>query len=220
MGTDTVIHEHVRALVSTISDGKLKRGSTYQVWISSGYDPVTGRQLFLAGSADAEDAAIVLRDRLRQRVRTTRRPRRTSRLATCSMSGQLFIKLRRPPARRTGCSSTLHPSSSRRHAISVLCRLGPRGGRPTHGPMPGAVRVLVSNRPPLAIVSNNSTVAIHAYLDLHNLRPYVAHVSARTSPFQPRQQMDLQRPRPTLITRPLKEDRGNALSNNRQHQVA
>jgi hypothetical protein len=29
---------------------------------------VTGRQLFLTGSADLEDAAIVLRDRLRQQV--------------------------------------------------------------------------------------------------------------------------------------------------------
>jgi hypothetical protein len=35
---------------------------------------------------------------------------------------------------------------------------------------------------PFAIVSNNNTVAIHAYLDLHNLRPHVTHVSARTNP--------------------------------------
>ena len=41
---------------------------THQVRISGGYDPVTGRQLFLTGSADIEDAAIVLRDRLRQQV--------------------------------------------------------------------------------------------------------------------------------------------------------
>ncbi|MGH3572900.1 MAG: tyrosine-type recombinase/integrase [Pseudonocardiaceae bacterium] len=44
------------------------RGSTYQIRVSGGYDPVTGRQLFHSGSADTEDAAIVLRDRLRQRV--------------------------------------------------------------------------------------------------------------------------------------------------------
>src|ERR1700712_1555798 len=38
-------------------------GSTYQVRISGGIDPVTGRQLFLSSSADTQDAAIVLRDR-------------------------------------------------------------------------------------------------------------------------------------------------------------
>jgi HAD superfamily hydrolase (TIGR01549 family) len=32
---------------------------------------------------------------------------------------------------------------------------------------------------PLAIVSNNSTLAIESFIDLHNLRPYVAHVSGR-----------------------------------------
>jgi integrase len=49
--------------------GIRQRGSTYQVRISGGYDPVTGRQLFLTGSADTEDAAIVLRDRLRQQMK-------------------------------------------------------------------------------------------------------------------------------------------------------
>jgi hypothetical protein len=49
--------------------GIRQRGSTYQVRISGGSDPVTGRQLFLTGSADTEDAAIVLRDRLRQQVK-------------------------------------------------------------------------------------------------------------------------------------------------------
>jgi integrase len=49
--------------------GIRRRGGTYQVRISGGYDPVTGRQLFLTGSADTEDAAIVLRDRLRAQVR-------------------------------------------------------------------------------------------------------------------------------------------------------
>lgn len=49
--------------------GIRQRRSTYQVRISGGYDPVTGRQLFLTGSADTEDAAIVLRDRLRQQVK-------------------------------------------------------------------------------------------------------------------------------------------------------
>ncbi|HEX5346361.1 MAG TPA: hypothetical protein VFW64_04560 [Pseudonocardiaceae bacterium] len=48
--------------------GIRRRGSTYQVRISGGIDPVTGRQLFLSGSADTEDAAIVLRDGLRRQV--------------------------------------------------------------------------------------------------------------------------------------------------------
>jgi hypothetical protein len=47
-------------------DGIRQRDNTYPVRISGGYDPVTGRQLFLAGSAGTEDAAIALRDRLRQ----------------------------------------------------------------------------------------------------------------------------------------------------------
>jgi integrase len=42
-----------------------QRGSTYQIRVSAGYDPVTGRQLFLSGSADTEGVAIVIRDRLR-----------------------------------------------------------------------------------------------------------------------------------------------------------
>lgn len=35
---------------------------------------------------------------------------------------------------------------------------------------------------PLAIVSNNSRVAVEAYLDLHSLHQYVSHISARMSP--------------------------------------
>lgn len=49
--------------------GIRQRGGTYQVRVSAGYDPVTGRQLMLSGSADSEDAAIVVRDQLRQQVR-------------------------------------------------------------------------------------------------------------------------------------------------------
>jgi phosphoglycolate phosphatase len=55
----------------------------------------------------------------------------------------------------------------------------------TAEPTPDAhdlIRTWTATGRPLAIVSNNSTVAIHAYLDLHNLRRYVTHVSARTSP--------------------------------------
>ena len=49
--------------------GIRQRGSTYQIRVSAGYDPVMGRQLFLSGSADTEDAAIGIRDRLRAPVR-------------------------------------------------------------------------------------------------------------------------------------------------------
>ncbi|MGH3913112.1 MAG: hypothetical protein ACRDTC_06840 [Pseudonocardiaceae bacterium] len=49
--------------------GIRQRGATYQVRISGGMDPLTGRQLVLSGSADTEDAAIMLRDRLRAQVR-------------------------------------------------------------------------------------------------------------------------------------------------------
>jgi beta-phosphoglucomutase-like phosphatase (HAD superfamily) len=50
---------------------------------------------------------------------------------------------------------------------------------------PGAhdfMRVWSQTGQPLAIVSNNSAVAIEAYLDLHNLSPYITHVSARPAP--------------------------------------
>ncbi len=55
----------------------------------------------------------------------------------------------------------------------------------TAEPTPGAHDLICAwsaTGRPLAIVSNNSTIAIHAYLDLHNLRPHVTHISARTSP--------------------------------------
>ncbi|MGH3826674.1 MAG: HAD family hydrolase [Pseudonocardiaceae bacterium] len=55
----------------------------------------------------------------------------------------------------------------------------------TAEPTPGAhdlIRAWSATGRPLAIISNNSTIAIHAYLDLHDLRTHVTHVSARTSP--------------------------------------
>jgi len=51
---------------------------------------------------------------------------------------------------------------------------------------------------PLAIVSNNSTVAIETYLDLHELRPYVTYVSARTRP-----EPALLKPDPYLLNRAM-----------------
>jgi hypothetical protein len=38
--------------------GIRQRGGTYQIRVSAGYDPVTGRQLMLSGSAETEDAAV------------------------------------------------------------------------------------------------------------------------------------------------------------------
>jgi phosphoglycolate phosphatase-like HAD superfamily hydrolase len=55
----------------------------------------------------------------------------------------------------------------------------------TAEPTPGAhdlIRAWTATGRPLAIVSNNSAIAIRAYLDLHGLSSHVAHVSARTSP--------------------------------------
>lgn len=55
----------------------------------------------------------------------------------------------------------------------------------TATPTPGAhdfLRRWSTTGRPLAIVSNNSSLAIEAYLDLHSLRPYVAHISARSEP--------------------------------------
>ncbi|MBV9727889.1 MAG: hypothetical protein JO309_00440 [Pseudonocardiales bacterium] len=83
--------------------GIRQRGATYQVRISAGYDPVTGRQLMLSGSADTKDAAIVIRDQLRQQVRDNTAARTNVRSATCSMSGCLGIRSRRRPVPATGC---------------------------------------------------------------------------------------------------------------------
>jgi phosphoglycolate phosphatase len=71
----------------------------------------------------------------------------------------------------------------------------------TAEPTPGAhdlIRAWSATGRPLAIVSNNSTIAIHAYLDLHNLRPHVTHVSARTNP-----DPALLKPHPHLLTTAL-----------------
>jgi phosphoglycolate phosphatase len=71
----------------------------------------------------------------------------------------------------------------------------------TAQPTPAAhdlIRTWSTTGRPLAIVSNNSTIAIHAYLDLHDLRPHVTHVSARTSP-----DPALLKPHPHLLTTAL-----------------
>lgn len=71
----------------------------------------------------------------------------------------------------------------------------------TAEPTPGAhdlIRAWSATGRPLAIVSNNSAIAIRAYLDLHNLESHVAHVSARTSP-----NPELLKPHPHLLTTAL-----------------
>jgi phosphoglycolate phosphatase len=71
----------------------------------------------------------------------------------------------------------------------------------TAEPTPGAhdlIRAWTATGRPLAIVSNNSAIAIRAYLDLHGLSSHVAHVSARTSP-----DPALLKPHPHLLTTAL-----------------
>jgi len=48
--------------------GIRSRGSTYQVRIFSGIDPVTGKKAYLTGSAPTEDKAIELRDKLQREI--------------------------------------------------------------------------------------------------------------------------------------------------------
>jgi phosphoglycolate phosphatase len=67
----------------------------------------------------------------------------------------------------------------------------------TAAPTPGAhdfLRHWSATGRQLAIVSNNSSLAIEAYLDLHSLKPYVAHISARSEP-----NPDLLKPSPYLL---------------------
>lgn|GEM_PF-1312735 len=71
----------------------------------------------------------------------------------------------------------------------------------TAEPTPGGhdlIRAWSATGRPLVIVSNNSTIAIHAYLDLHDLRTHVTRVSARTSP-----DPALLKPHPHLLTTAL-----------------
>lgn len=56
---------------------------------------------------------------------------------------------------------------------------------PTAATTPGAHELLAawhSTGRPLAVVSNNSDAAVRAYLDLYDLRRFVANISARRSP--------------------------------------
>jgi phosphoglycolate phosphatase len=72
---------------------------------------------------------------------------------------------------------------------------------PTARPTEGAHELIQAwheSGRPLAIVSNNSATAINTYLDLYNLRQFVDHVSARTSP-----DTSLLKPSPHLLDKAI-----------------
>lgn len=48
--------------------GIRQRGTTWQVRISAGYDPVTGKQIFMSASAASEEEAIAVRDKFRHDI--------------------------------------------------------------------------------------------------------------------------------------------------------
>ncbi len=107
--------------------GIRQRGSTYQVRISGGYDPVTGRQLFLSGSADTEDAAIVLRDQLRRQVQDATAAKTNVTLGYLLdewLSGHQVEETTRATYRLL-IDSFIRPALGDT-SISRLCRLGPR----------------------------------------------------------------------------------------------
>lgn len=89
------------------SDNEVGYGA-YQVRISCGYDPLTGRQLFLSGSVDTEDAAIVLRNQLRRQVQNATAARTNVTLGYVLNEWLRAIRSRRPPAPPTG--DTVIPS--------------------------------------------------------------------------------------------------------------
>ncbi|MGH3511322.1 MAG: tyrosine-type recombinase/integrase [Pseudonocardiaceae bacterium] len=107
--------------------GIRQRGSTYQIRVSGGYDPVTGRQLFHSGSADTEDAAIVLRDRLRQRVQDATAARTNVTLGYLLdewLAGHQIEDTTRATYRLL-IDSFIRPALGDT-PLSRLCRLGPR----------------------------------------------------------------------------------------------
>ncbi|MGH3999880.1 MAG: site-specific integrase [Pseudonocardiaceae bacterium] len=107
--------------------GIRQRRGTYQVRISGGYDPVTGRQLFLTGSADTEDAAIVLRDQLRQQVQdnTAAKTNVTLGYLLDEWSAGHQVEETTRATYRLLIDSFIRPALGDT-AISRLCRLGPR----------------------------------------------------------------------------------------------
>jgi integrase len=107
--------------------GIRQRGSTYQIRVSGGYDPVTGRQLFHSGSADTEDAAIVFRDRLRQQVQDATAARTNVTLGYLLdewLAGHQVEDTTRATYRLL-IDSFIRPALGDT-PLSRLCRLGPR----------------------------------------------------------------------------------------------
>src|SRR5262249_51646610 len=107
--------------------GIRQRGSTYQIRLSAGYDPVTRRQLFLTGSADTEDAAIVLRDRLRQQVQDNTAAKTNVTLGYLLdewLAGH-HVEETTSSTYRLLIDSFIRPALGDT-PISRLCRLGPR----------------------------------------------------------------------------------------------
>jgi hypothetical protein len=88
---------------------------------------VTGRQHFLSGSADTEDAAIVLRDRLRQQIQDATAPRTNVTLGYLLdewLSGHQVEETTRATYRLL--IDSFIRSTLGNTPISRLCRLGPR----------------------------------------------------------------------------------------------
>ena len=83
-------------------------------------------------------------------------------------------------------------------AVARACRDAEVRAIATATPTPGAVDVLRAARAGgrlVAIVSNNSAEAVRAYLDAHELNPYVDHIAARHDGMDPR----LLKPNPYLL---------------------
>ena len=65
-GWKKIIFEDLCPQASEASDRHPPAGGTYRIRVSAGYDPVTGRRLMLSDSAETEDAAVLVCDRLRE----------------------------------------------------------------------------------------------------------------------------------------------------------
>jgi integrase len=107
--------------------GIRQRGGTYQIRVSAGYDPVTGRQLMLSGSAETEDAAVLVRDRLRGQVRDNTAARTNVTLGYLLdewLSGHQVEETTRDSYRLL-INSFIRPALGAT-PLAQLCRQGPR----------------------------------------------------------------------------------------------